>query len=98
MSLPHVQATITVTSEDFHQTFEESLSDSKPTDASLSYADLIAANERLKTNISKVLTEFVDKERATQQTTNEHSKRKQECNDRMNKRERMLFINVVVSF
>jgi len=66
-----VRATIDVKSENFHQILEESLLDS-----STSYDELIAANERLKINISKILTEFVNKARLEQEANGDQKKRK----------------------
>ena len=54
MTTQRVQVTIDVKSENFHQILEESIPDSSTTDQSSSYEGLIAANERLKTNISKI--------------------------------------------
>ena len=74
MSARQVQATLSVKSENFQQTFEESLQDS-----TTPYASLIAANERLRASLSKTLTEFVDKARAAQQASTDPKKRKIKC-------------------
>lgn len=74
MSAQQVQATLSVKSDNFQQTFEESLQDS-----TTPYASLIAANERLRVSLSKTLTEFVDKARAAQQASADPKKRKIKC-------------------
>jgi hypothetical protein len=76
MATQQVQAIINVKSENFHQILEESILDSSTTDQSSSYEQLIAANERLKTNISKIFTEFVNKARLEQQANGDKNKRK----------------------
>jgi hypothetical protein len=76
MSRQQVQATIYVKSEGFHQVLEESVLDSSTTDQSSSYEQLIAANERLRINISKIFTEFVNKARLEQETNGDKKKRK----------------------
>jgi hypothetical protein len=76
MSAQQVRATIDVKSENFHQILEESL-----LDPSTSYEELIAANERLKINISKILTEFVNKARLEQETNGDQKKRKLKRNN-----------------
>jgi len=81
MTTQQVQATISVKSENFHQILEESVLDSSASDQSSSYEQLIAANERLKTNISKIFTEFVNKARLEQETNGDKLKRKIERND-----------------
>ncbi|CAF2523259.1 unnamed protein product [Rotaria sp. Silwood2] len=76
MATEKVQATISVKSENFHQTFEESIFDSSTTNQLSSYEELIAANERLKVNISKIFTEFVNKARLEQEANGDKKKRK----------------------
>ncbi|CAF2975933.1 unnamed protein product [Rotaria sp. Silwood2] len=76
MATEKVQATISVKSENFHQTFEESIFDSSTTNQLSSYEELIAANERLKGNISKIFTEFVNKARLEQEANGDKKKRK----------------------
>jgi hypothetical protein len=76
MTTQQVQATINVKSENFHQILEESILDSPATDQSSSYDQLIAANERLKINISKIFTEFVNKARLEQEANGDNKKRK----------------------
>jgi hypothetical protein len=76
MATHQVQATIDVKSENFHQVLEESVLDSSTTDQSSSYAELIAANERLKMNLSKIFTEFVNKARLEQEANGDKKKRK----------------------
>jgi hypothetical protein len=80
MATQQVQAKIDVESENFHQVLEESVLDSPTTDQSFSYEQLIAANERLKTNISKIFTEFVNTARLEQQANGDKKKRKIERN------------------
>ncbi|CAF1290426.1 unnamed protein product [Adineta ricciae] len=77
MTTSQVQVTIDVKSEQFHQKLEETIVDS----SSLLYDGLISANERLKSNISKILTEFVNKARLEQGTDAEKKKRKLENDD-----------------
>ena len=82
MTTEKVQARITVKSENFDQVFEESVLDSSTTEQSSSYESLIAANERLRTNLSKVLTEFVNKARLEQEANGgDQKKRKIKRND-----------------
>lgn len=76
MATQQVQATIVVKSENFHQKLEESIVDSSTTDQGSSYEQLIAANERLRTSISKIFTEFVNKARLEQATNGDEKKRK----------------------
>ncbi|CAF3719427.1 unnamed protein product [Rotaria sordida] len=76
MPTEKVQATISVKSENFYQTLEESIVNSATTNQSSSYAELIAANERLKGNISKIFTEFVNKARLEQEANGDKKKRK----------------------
>lgn len=76
MTTSQVQATIDVKSEQFHEKLEETVVNS----SSLLYDGLISANERLKSNISKILTEFVNKARLEQGTDVEKKKRKLESN------------------
>ncbi|CAF1290928.1 unnamed protein product [Adineta steineri] len=73
MAVQQVQATIDVKSENFHQVLGESIVDSSTGDV---YEGLIAANERLKSDISKIFTEFVNKARAEQETNGDQKKRK----------------------
>ena len=80
MSTEKVQATITIKSENFHQNLEESILDTSSTDQSLSYEELIAANEHLKTNISKIFTEFVNQARLEQEANGDTKKRKTKGN------------------
>ena len=68
MATQRVQATIDVKSENFHEILEESIVDSS------SYEGLIAANERLKSNISKIFTEFVNKARLEQEANGDQKK------------------------
>ncbi|CAF2048622.1 unnamed protein product [Rotaria magnacalcarata] len=75
MATQKVEATINVKSENFHQTFEESILDSSTSKESCSYEQLIAANERLKANLSKVFTEFVNKARVEQNADVDQKKR-----------------------
>ncbi|CAF3479569.1 unnamed protein product [Rotaria socialis] len=75
MTTQKVEATIDVKSENFHQTFEESILDSSTSKESCSYEELIAANERLKANLSKVFTEFVNKARLEQNVDVDQKKR-----------------------
>ncbi|CAF3467970.1 unnamed protein product [Rotaria sp. Silwood1] len=81
MTTAKVQAIISVKSENFHQTFEESIHDSSTTNQLSSYEGLIAANERLKGNISKIFTEFVNKARLEQETNGDKKKRKLKHDD-----------------
>lgn len=80
MSAQKVQATIEVKSENFNQTLQETTADSSITDQTSFYESLIAANERLRINISKIFTEFVDKARLEQQASGTEKKRKIKCN------------------
>ncbi|CAF1306858.1 unnamed protein product [Adineta steineri] len=73
MAVQRVQATINVKSENFQQILGESIVDSSTGDV---YEGLIAANERLKSDISKIFTEFVNKARAEQETNADQKKRK----------------------
>lgn len=73
MTAEKVQAKICVKSENFEQILEESVVDST---ATKSYDTLIAANERLRLGISKILTEFVNKARLEQETNGDEKKRK----------------------
>ena len=70
MATQQVQATIDVKSENFHLVLEESILGSS------SYDELIAANERLKANVSKIFTEFVNKARLEQEANGDNKKRK----------------------
>lgn len=80
MTTEHVKATVAVKSENFNQDIEESFSPSFSTSAS--YEHLIAANERLRASLSKILTEFVEKARTTaQQSTDIQKKRKLKTDD-----------------
>ncbi|CAF2054782.1 unnamed protein product [Rotaria magnacalcarata] len=81
MATQKVEATINVKSENFHQTFEESILDSSTSKESCSYEQLIAANERLKANLSKVFTEFVNKARVEQNADVDQKKRKKQRDD-----------------
>ena len=72
MAAQQVQAVIDVKPENFHQVIEESIA----TDQTSSYEQLIAANERLKMNISKIFTEFVNKARLEQEANGDQKKRK----------------------
>ncbi|CAF2990079.1 unnamed protein product [Rotaria socialis] len=81
MTTQKVEATIDVKSENFHQTFEESILDSSTSKESCSYEELIAANERLKANLSKVFTEFVNKARLEQNVDVDQKKRKNQRDD-----------------
>jgi hypothetical protein len=72
MTAQQVRAVIDIKAENFHQVFEESIG----SEQSSSYEQLIAANERLKTNISKILTEFVNKARQEQEVNGDQKKRK----------------------
>jgi hypothetical protein len=72
MAAQQVRAVIDVKSENFHQILEESIG----TEQSTSYEQLIAANERLKMDISKIFTEFVNKARQEQGTNGDEKKRK----------------------
>lgn len=74
MSAPRVQATITVKSEQFQQTVDEPVANESPA----LYEGLIAANERLKGSLSKILTEYVNKARAEQEANGTPKKRKLE--------------------
>jgi len=76
MTTQQVQAIIDVKSENFHEILEESILDSSTTDQASSYEQLIAANERLKINISKIFTEFVNKARLEQEANGDTKKRK----------------------
>lgn len=76
MSTQQVQATIQVKSENLNQVLEESIADSSTADQASSYEALISANERLKTNVSKIFTEFVNKARLEQQSNSVETKRK----------------------
>ncbi|CAF1538813.1 unnamed protein product [Rotaria sordida] len=81
MPTEKVQATISVKSENFYQTLEESIVNSATTNQSSSYAELIAANERLKGNISKIFTEFVNKARLEQEANGDKKKHDDEKED-----------------
>ncbi|UJR15498.1 hypothetical protein I4U23_002441 [Adineta vaga] len=81
MTTSKVQAILNVKSEQFHQILEESVLDSSTKDSSSSYEGLIAANQRLKSNISKILTEFVNKARLEQNANGDQKKRKLEHDD-----------------
>ena len=72
MTAEQVRAVIDVKSENFHQVLEESVG----TEQSGSYEQLIAANERLKAEVSKIFTEFVNKARQEQETNGDQKKRK----------------------
>jgi hypothetical protein len=76
MATQQVQATIDVKSENFHQILEESILGSSTKDQLSSYDELIAANERLKANVSKIFTEFVNKARLEQEANGDNKKRK----------------------
>ena len=84
MTSEQVKATVTVKSENFTQALEESVAPSSSSSSSgsgASYEQLIAANERLRASLSKILTEFVEKARATaQQSNGDQKKRKLKCN------------------
>ena len=84
MSAQQVQATISVKSDNFQQTFSEPLQDS-----TTPYASLIAANERLRASLSKTFTEFVDKARAAQQASGDPKKRKIKCKIERNELQEM---------
>jgi hypothetical protein len=72
MTAQQVRVVIDVKSENFHQVLEESVG----TEESGSYEQLIAANERLKAEVSKIFTEFVNKARQEQDTNGDQKKRK----------------------
>lgn len=78
MTTQQVQAVVDVKSENFHQVVQESIG----TDSAISYEQLIDANERLRVQLSKIFTEFVNKARLEQETNGDQKKRKAKRNTR----------------
>lgn len=78
MAAEGVRAVVDVKSENFHQVVEESVGTSSTT----SYEQLIAANERLRIQLSKIFTEFVNKARLEQEANGDQKKRKAKRNTR----------------
>lgn len=78
MTTQQVRAVVDVKSENFHQVVEESVA----IDSSNSYEQLIDANERLRVQLSKIFTEFVNKARAEQEANGDQKKRKAKRNTR----------------
>lgn len=78
MAAEQVRAVVDVKSENFHQVVEESIA----TDSTTFYEQLIAANERLRIQLSKIFTEFVNKARLEQEANGDQKKRKTKRNTR----------------
>ena len=78
MAAEQVRAVVDVNSEKFHQVVEEPIA----TDSTTSYEQLIAANERLRIQLSKIFTEFVNKARLEQEANGDQKKRKIKRNTR----------------